>query len=136
MNELRQKNRSWAEGISAKGMKDDERRDQSSKGVRSLRIFEHLDFGGSIIFFCPLHLSWPFRFCFPVIPATPDAPPELRLGMRLLQHRRRRALNALKRAKQRSAAKGLELDEQAMAAMTGDALFIPTTKMVIMINGY
>jgi len=51
MNELRQKNRSWAEGISAKGMKDDERRDQSSKGVRSLRIFEHLDFGGSIIFF-------------------------------------------------------------------------------------
>ena len=97
MNELRQKNRSWAEGISAKGMKDDERRDQSSKGVRSLRIFEHLDFGGSIIFFCPLHLSWPFRFCFPVIPATPDAPPELRLGMRLLQHRRRRALNALKR---------------------------------------
>lgn len=51
MNELRQKNRSWAEGISAKGMKDDERRDQNSKGVRSLRIFEHLDFGGSIIFF-------------------------------------------------------------------------------------
>lgn len=34
-------------------------------------------------------------------------------GLRLLQHRRRRALNALKRAKQRSAAKGIVLDEQA-----------------------
>lgn len=116
MNELRQKNRSWAEGISAKGMKHDERRDQNSKGVRSLRIFEHLDisrFWRFNHFFCPFHFSWPFRFRFPVIP-TPDAPPELRLGMRLLQHRRRRALNALKRAKQRSAAKGLELDEQAM----------------------
>eukprot|EP00434_Breviolum_minutum_P005753 symbB.v1.2.005068.t1/scaffold292.1/size239810/12 len=33
--------------------------------------------------------------------------------LRLLQHRRRRALNALKRAKQRSAAKGIVLDEQA-----------------------
>ena len=34
-------------------------------------------------------------------------------GLRLLQHRRRRALNALKCAKQRSAAKGIVLDEQA-----------------------
>lgn len=41
--------------------------------------------------------------------------------MRLLQHRRRRALNALKRAKQRSAAKGLELDEQAFLVQWQDS---------------
>ena len=80
-------------------------------------------------FFLPFESFLAISVLFPSHPSnpvTPDAPPELRLGMRLLQHRRRRALNALKRAKQRSAAKGLELDEQAMAAMTGDALFITT----------